>query len=92
MADRQFLEQLSRRLADDGKLNRGRLGRYSAQRAGCSVGRNAHGVHGRRAAPIRVDYGRLAGDAEPDELLALSADLAAISAVVREEAMCDVPA
>jgi hypothetical protein len=31
-------------------------------------------------------------NAEPDELLALSADLVAIAGVVAEEAMCDAPA
>jgi hypothetical protein len=35
---------------------------------------------------------RLAGDTDPDELVALSADLVAIAEVVAEEAMCDVPA
>ena len=35
---------------------------------------------------------RLASPAEPDELLALSADLFAIAGVVAEEAMCDAPA
>ena len=35
---------------------------------------------------------QLAGDTEPDELLALSADLVAIAGVVAEEAMCDATA
>jgi hypothetical protein len=40
---------------------------------------------------LRTIAERLAGDAEADELLALSADLVAISIVVREEAMSDAP-
>jgi hypothetical protein len=35
---------------------------------------------------------RLANATEPDELLALSADLVAIAGVVAEEGMCDAPA
>ena len=41
---------------------------------------------------LRTIAERLAGDADPDELLALSADLVAIAGVVAEEAMCDAPA
>ena len=35
---------------------------------------------------------RLANAAQPEELLQLSADLAAIATVVREDAMCHAPA
>jgi hypothetical protein len=41
---------------------------------------------------LRTIAERLAGDTEPEELLALSADLVAIAGVVAEEAMCDAPA
>jgi hypothetical protein len=41
---------------------------------------------------LRVITERLANATEPDELLALSADLVAIAGVVAEQAMCDAPA
>jgi hypothetical protein len=41
---------------------------------------------------LRTIAERLAGDADPDELLALSADLVAIADVVRDEAACAAPA
>jgi hypothetical protein len=50
------------------------------------VGRRVDG------AMVRVIAERLANANEPDELLALSADLIAIAGVVAEEATCDAPA
>jgi hypothetical protein len=44
------------------------------------------------AVVLRVIAERLANATEAGELLALSADLAAIAGVVAEEAMCDAPA
>jgi hypothetical protein len=61
MADRQFLEQLSRKLADEGKLIEAgwvalRLQAIPHNAPAVQLQRDADGVHGRRPAPVLVDH------------------------------------